>query len=316
VLPSSLLGRPLSSLLSNGNANMSALNIEFDIPVATYAVPHSNALLRIWGLSLTDLGSANNLTADLDNPVNIEVSAGFSKGLPLANPQQQGLILRGAIYQAFGNWIGTEQTLDILFRPASGTPNDPINFSFQWPAGTPLKDAIQQVLGIAFPVQKIVVNISPSLVLGYTETGYYQSAQQFADYINTISKAIIGGTSYIGVHISTDGDTVQVWDGTVVPTASAAIQISPSDLVGQPTWIDPNIIMVKLQLRGDLAINDLIYLPPTLVTTTSGALIRFQDKTSFSGNFLITEMQHYGNFRQPDAMSWNTTIWASKSPNG
>jgi len=81
-------------------------------------------------------------------------------------------------------------------------------------------------------------------------------------------------------------------------------------MIGQPTWIDYNTIQVKLVMRGDLNVSDVITLPPSLATATQQSFLNFQDKSSFTGNFQINEVEHFGNFRQPDAASWNTTVTA------
>jgi hypothetical protein len=56
---------------------------------------------------------------------------------------------------------------------------------------------------------------------------------------------------------------------------------------------------------------DTIAIPPSLFTVTQQTSQRFQDRSSFSGNYLVQQVHHYGNFRQPDANSWNTTIQAT-----
>ena len=305
IIPASLGGNGITSIMPNGQTNPAALNIELDIPFVNFAAPDNNAWLRIWGIGLQQIGNAFDL-----NGMDITVSVGMSKGLPLANPAQQGLVLSGSILQAYGNWIGLDQTLDFNFAPKTGIPSDPLNFSFTWQAGTPLATAIAQTLSTALPGMKQDIQISPNLIISSTETGYYQSAQQFAAFINQRSKPIIGG-SYMGVQISTDGRTVTVWDGTAKADPKKVKAIAFQDMIGQPTWIGTNEITVKLVMRGDLNISDAINLPPSLATTTQQALLRFQDRTTFSGNFIITQIHHYGNFRQPDAASWNTTIYAT-----
>lgn len=298
----SLGGLQLTSLLTNGNPNPAALNIELDAVEYNYATPDQNSTwLRVWGLGLQDLASSFDL-----NGKNIKLSVGMSRGLPLANPAQQGLIINGQIFQAFGNWIGTEQTLDINIGPATGSPANPTNFTFYWKAGTPLSTALAQTLSTALPNFKQRIQISPNLVVGADETGYYQSLGQLAQWVNARTKPILGG-SYGGVQITSDGDTVNVWDSATKPS-NDPIAINPQDLLGQPTWFAPATISVKVVMRGDLNIGDLITLPQTLITTQGNAFSRFSDQSTFNGTFQILQMHHYGNFRQPDAMSWNTTL--------
>ena len=155
MLPSSLGGLAITSLLPNGQVNPAALNVEFDVPVTNYTpgAQNKDALFRVWGLGLKDLTSAFNLAPSLDpskSGVNVKFFAGMSKGLPLANPQQQGLIFSGSILQAWGNWIGTDQTLDFRFAPlgvfGGAVISGSDSFPFVWMAGTQLKDAIAETL--------------------------------------------------------------------------------------------------------------------------------------------------------------------------
>lgn len=322
VLPSSLGGLPLSSLLPNGNFNPAALNIEFDIPVANAGIPVSNAYMRIWGLSIKDITQALSLTPASLPGVNIKMLAGMSKGLPLAKPGQQGTILVGSIFQAWGNWVGTEQTLDLTFNAVLGTSTVPKNLQFIWQQGTSLQAAIQNTLQTAFPGKMVTFGISSNLVLPNTETGTYQSANEFATYLNGISKMIMNGSgqsavpNYQGIMITPNGNGFTVSDCTQT-TNSTVKAIAFEDMVGQPTWAGPNEISIKVVLRGDLDLFNVISLPPSLATQTQQSLLRFnQDQSAFTGNFIITQMQHYGNFRQPDAASWNTTIRAISQPKG
>lgn len=308
VVPSSLGGGKITSLLPTGGTNPAALNIEFDIPFLNFANANNDSRLRIWGLGLKDIGAALDL-----NGMNIIISAGMALGLPLANPRQQGILLKGAIYQAFGNWVGTDMTLDMNFVSSTGTSGAPLNFPFTWKAGTTLATAIGQTLAIAMPDFKQRIEIDPNLIIAYDETGYYQSAKQFNDYLSARSKAIIGG-NYRGVTITTDGTTVRVFDGTQ-PQQGSVREIAFVDLIGQPTWIAPAEISVKMVLRGDLALGDTIKLPRGPQITLPQPGVTFQDRSSFTGNFSIIQIQHWGNFRQPDAAAWNTTIQATPVAN-
>lgn len=307
VLPSSLGGMSITSLLPSGKFNPSALNIEFDISTLNASDPDNNSWIRIWGLGLKDTSAALDL-----NGANIEISIGMSSGLPLANPKQQGLVAKGSIYQAFGNWIGTDQTIDLNIISGT-TVRDRSNFPFTWKAGTQLSTAIGQTLGIALPSLKQNISISKNLVVGNDENGVYRDIQQFAAFINNRSKAIVGGT-YPGVTISTDGVTVTAFDGTTAPPASKTKKIDFQDMIGQPTWIQPQTISVVFVARGDLSVGDTISLPQSQQTLTIAAQTRFQDKSSFTGNFLVTNVHHYGNFRQASASAWNTTIQAVQVP--
>lgn len=318
VLPSSLGGLPITSLLPNGNFNPAALNIDFELPVGNATVPGQNARLRIWGLSLADIQQATkalSVSPTNPTPTNITVRAGMSKGLPLAKPAQQGVIVSGSILQAWGNRTGTEQTLTLTFAPHAGSPRAPQNYQFAWPQGTPLPTAIQNTLQIVFPGKTIRMAISPNLVLPNTETGTYQSAYEFATYLYGISQKIANGSGtaavpYLGLHIAFNGDVITVFDGTQ-PPSSPPKKIAFEDMIGQPVLngSSPNDVVVQFVLRGDLDIGDVITLPPSLATQTQQSNLQLGNANAITtGDFTIMNMIHYGNFRQPTSDAWNTTV--------
>lgn len=290
---------------ANNTAYPSAQNIEFDIPVSTEGLPLQGALVRIWGVSLAEIGQAQNL-----NGVNIAIYAGMQKGLPLANPSQYGLIAQGVVQQAFGNWVGTDQTLDMILQPPTGFNAAPANLVFNWKAGQQMSEAIRATLSTAFPKFTLNIAISQNLVQSRSEPGFYGKLSQFAQYVRERSAAIIGG-SYTGVDIAVSGTTINVFDNT---TAKAPKLINYQDMIGQPTWINATSVQVKLVLRSDLHIGDVIQFPQTVTTTTaqSNAALASNQKLTFQGQFQIggpdALIRHVGNFRQPDAASWNTTI--------
>ena len=117
----------------------------------------NNCWVRIWGIGLQDISQAQYLP---NQP--FSMMGGMSTGLPLANPGEAGPLGGGTIYQAFGNWIGTEQTLDIISvasssspAPAqgSGGPNPvPVtsNLVMNWPKGQDITGPLQQALQQAY----------------------------------------------------------------------------------------------------------------------------------------------------------------------
>lgn len=312
----SLQGYQLTSLLPTGLPNPAALNIVLDIPQYPHHSPAGNAFLQIWGLGLQDLGAAQNL-----NGKYIEIRAGMSRGLPLANPAQQGPLIAGKIWQAYGNWEGTKQTIDMQIIPDTGTPTDPKNFSFLWKSGTQLADALSNVFSTVYPNVPQNINISPNLVLNHDEAGVYGTLAQFSQMVNRLSKSIDTDPKYQGVQIAFVGQDIKATDGTVTPPAK---YIAVQDLIGQPTWFQPNQITLKTVLRGDLDINDIIAIPPTIFGVQQAAqsqatITRQQDQLTFSGNFQVQYLHHHSDFRQNDAASWNTTIqafMANSTPSG
>ena len=297
----------------NGINDPGALNVEMDIPVTAFDTPIGAAYVRVWGISLRDIGQASNLNNNL-----ISVFGGMAKGLPLANPKQFGLLTKGYIQQAFGNWIGVDMTLDLIIAAGTG-PNGlgqnaaPKNITMNWQAGTPLSGAIGNALSTAFPGIKQNINISPNLILPNHEPGPYPTIEEFSKYVRGISKSINKDPNYTGVSITMANNELQVSDATIegaLPSGTSPKMIAFTDLVGQPTWIENRLIQITCVMRADLKIMDVIKLPPTLATTTAASLSQYRDSSIFQGNFQIQTLRHVGNLRQPDARAWATTIEA------
>lgn len=300
-------GGPTWTSMLAGRADPAALNVEFDIPVAPDATPMGGAFVRIWGVPVSQIGSQS----DLINK-NIKVYGGMSAGLPLANPAQQGLLVQGFIFQAFANWVGTDQTLDLVVlagqAPSEGqSASSPKNIVLNWRKGDKLGDAIKTALSTAFPGYTVNVNVSDKLVFSEDQQGYYLNRTEFATFIKQLSRAIVGG-DYAGVEIALREKTFTVFDGNVQQN-SGVKQLGFADIIGQPTWIDAPFIQLKCVMRGDLAVGGQIVLPPTLVVTTARSMSSLlNQRLTFGGTFQIGPMRHIGNFRQADASSWVTVI--------
>jgi hypothetical protein len=299
----------------NGKTDMGALNVEFDFPIYAWHQSQGKQWIRIWGVGLSMIGQAANL-----NGANFSLSAGMKPGLPLATAaaNQAGLILQGVVFQAFGNWEGVNQTLELVVNPGAG---DVANIYWNWPKNTPLSAAIATTLAQAFPqYPNPTINIGSNLLLPYTETGHYPDLPSFADYLNRIS--IKAGTAaygkdYAGVQVVVLGNSIQVTDDKGVQPAKV-IALAFQDLIGQPTWIAPNQVSFKTVLRADIGISMQVKFPlgigsPYALTSagaaTPGAPV--SSKTAFQGSFVINDVHHFAAFRQADAESWNTTYTAS-----
>jgi hypothetical protein len=278
-----------------------ALQVELDIPVAAQHSPASSgASVKIWGIPLSMISQAKNL-----NNKSIKVYGGFQKGLPLANPKQAGLLVQGYIFQAYGNWQGTDMSLDLIIvpgsPPAAGTVNMPKNLSLDWKKGQPLDGAIKSALSAAYPGFTVNVNLNGNLVAPEDSPGIYQGAKALADYVFGASKAIINKPGYQGAQINFDGNTINVYDQ---PNTTAK-QIAFNDLIGQPTWIEAPSIAFKCAMRADIALNDTVTMPKTLITNSQQAQSSLINQAAAQqGTFVISSIHHFGNFRQHDAYSW------------
>lgn len=292
---------------SNGQNDPGALNVELDIITSPFHVPVGGSFVRVWGIPLQQISQASQLNRKL-----IDVYGGMSAGLPLANPSQQGLLAHGSIFPAFGNWVETDMTLDmVLTAPFTGdgvpdTPNQPAPIVHNWQQGQPLSNAIQTALATAFPGFTLDINISSSLVLPIPDIGFYRTIEAYAGYVNSISKTVMNSKTYPGVSIAMNGKKISVYDGTA--SSGEDKQILFQDLIGQPTWLGLNTVQVKTAMRGDIAMGTKVMLPQTQATVAAVSQSQFRQNSSFQGKFLIQQVRHIGNLRQPDSASWVTTF--------
>ena len=83
---------------TNGKDNYSALQLDLDIYQESYSQYSANGFIKINGIDLKGLGEIGNYNPKLvrGKPIEmckIKIEVGMSKGLPYANPSQQGIIV-------------------------------------------------------------------------------------------------------------------------------------------------------------------------------------------------------------------------------
>ena len=314
-----LLGGATYTSFVNGQTLPGAWNVELDIPVIGQATPQGQAWARVWGISRQEISQAANL-----NGKNISIFGGMQKGLPLANPAQSGLLVQGFIFQAFGNWIGVDQTLEFVIIAGAapsggngtggfGTLAKPKNLTLNWKKNTPLGDALTNTLQTAFPGYTVTVNINSGIVRPNDEVGFFPTLEQLAQYARQTSKDVIKTAGYAGVSIVPGQNAISVFDGSQGSSGgtsgSSGTQIAFQDMIGQPTWIEAPNISVKTVMRADISVGDQITLPQAVITNTQAALSSLVNQSlSFEGGFTVVSERHVGNYRQASADSWVTVF--------
>ncbi|MCP3444588.1 hypothetical protein [Bradyrhizobium sp. CCGUVB14] len=299
-------GKTVFTSYLNGQNIRGALQVELDIPIAAFHSPgNAGAFVKVWGIPLSMISQAKDL-----NFKTIKVYGGFKPGLPLASlaAKQAGLLVQGYISQSFGNWQGTDMSLDLIISPgvppAEGGPAiQPKNISLNWKKGQNASDAIKAALTTGYPGMTVKVNLNGNLVAPEDSPGIYGGVKAFAEYLFGASKSIINRPDYQGVQISMDGNTINVTDQPNTKVKDIAFV----DLIGQPTWIEPFTIAFKCAMRADITLSDPVRMPKTLIKNTAQAQSSLINQSAAQqGTFLITSVHHYGNFRQHDAYSWVT----------
>lgn len=288
----------------NGNYDPGALNVDFDMPVLPYGVPSGGQTITLEGVSLEAIGQAQKFAG-----ANLVMRGGMQSGLPLANPTQAGVLVAGQIFQSFGNWEGTEMTLDFVILPSVYTMQNPGNITLNWTAGQSLAAALQACLSVAYPNMPISINIGSNLVLDRDVHAFFSTLDGLAQKVAELTNAYFGGQI---VTITIQAGKIVVYDRTYQP---APIQINFTDLIGQPTWIEPNVMQMKTVMRADLQVGAMISMPkgyqnvPGFVSTSAYSLpssLKYQ--SSFQNNFQIIQLRHIGNFRSSDASNWATVF--------
>jgi hypothetical protein len=305
--------------------NPASLNIELDMPQyqAHLAGGSTSHYIRIWGVGIDDLTSAFDF-----NGHHLELEVGMSEGYPFATPSQRGLVVKGTILQAFGNWLGTDMTLDFYLRAeGSGSDEKPVNYTLIGRKGDKLADVLRLAITKANPNTKPPeMNVRPDRVLKADEASVHLSLTEFAIKVKELTEVrdATGKVTDEGVVITAPfNGTIRIYeaDGSQLPSRPAPKKIQFWDLLGQVTWAEPGMLTAKLVMRGDLNVGDWVIFPDGLSTVAApafsnipGTTGRLPGKLTFSGTFIINQIHHWGNFRQPDAMSWNTTVWARPAP--
>lgn len=286
-----------TSFNTDGSTNGAALRVELDVPIYTYGEPAGQAHIKISGVDYGDIQSSSDL-----NDADITVYGGMAAGLPLANPQQAGILVKGSVWQAYGNWLGHDVSLELFI--VARKPDS--NLSFTWSQGTSLESAVRQVLKIAYPSATVTGGYDASLVYTEDQPFAYSNLQQFARFVLDTSKTIITSADYRGAQIVQTATGFALFDGTSQPKAKP---ISYLDLVGNATWLEPGLMQFMCPMRADLIPGDVVTMPvgSNQVQTASG-LARARQQTAFQGDFQISRIRHLGDSRQLSAESWVTVV--------
>jgi hypothetical protein len=321
------------SSLRNGVFNPGNLMIEFDIQRFGESTPAGESCITIWGISPQDMQQARQ---DMFG-MTIEMEVGMSKGLPLAtrlaNPGQNGLVLKGVIWQVIGNWQGTELRLDLIIRsgPVSSTdpmPLSPINVTLPWDKGMKLSVALAQCFQTLGGGYRFTINVSDRLINNCDSPMFCGSLGELAKTLNALSKSIIRESNYNGVEITiVNGNEIRVFDNDLAYHADKdskdsannlrrnPTQLEFADLIGQPTWVQFNTICIPCVMRSDIQVGAYIRMPEKLrPIVQASSYSQFRNDAAFTGDFQVKTVRLLGNSRQPDANAWVTVIEAYPAP--
>lgn len=292
----------------NGKYDPTALNVIFDIPVGVADLPLHQPAIIIEGVSLEDLTNAQQYAAGVkagqrEGGANLTLKGGMGAGLPLNNPAQIGRLTDGAVFLSWGNWISTDMALSFVVIPTIYHHAAPGNFVFNWQKGQDLSDALQQTLSTIFPNVAIKFQLGETYVAPRTDIHFCASFAQLSTHIYQLTGA---------VRMRYQAGEILIFDGGA---ASETVHLAFADFVGQPTWIDRNVVQAKLVMRGDITVGRKIKFPaqyeglPGFEQIQQAAYPNFYKyKSAIQGEFFVSQMRHIGNFRDPDGDAWVTIV--------
>ncbi|EFE63995.1 hypothetical protein ACW6MR_004264 [Escherichia coli] len=290
------------------------LHVEFDFEVTGLDVVCSGTMLTIYGLPIDMLKQSVSLQGGL-----VRMKAGFVQGLPLANKDQQGEVIYGEIYLAYANWIGTNQTLNLVINPSIRKTDDgkPFSIEGQGEAGERVGDVLVRALQKAYPNKLIDCTVSDNLVLPEPWTGKYTEIGSLAMVVKNASIAMMRNERYSGIAISILSDRIRIYDNASAKWGEPKT-IHAHELVGQPTWIAPFTVSFKCPMRGDIRCGDVVNLPEGLysgaasivMANTMAPGVISKNSTTFTGKFLVKSVRHIGSYLTADGDAWVTVFEA------
>lgn len=305
---------------TNAAPDMGALHVVWDIPVSSFDAPSGAAYVEIRGVDIYTISQASNLQG-----AKVTIYGGMGSGYPLAQDGKPGLLIEGSVFQAFGNWLNTDMSLNLLIQPF-GVPIDDTNYPklvWHWPKGGKISTAIQSMIAAAMPSYKCSFNLINDLVSGSDDLGYYPDFGSLAQVILEVSQHANKTVGYQGIKFYLSGRTFYFYDQG---SKSSPIEIKFQDMIGQPTWLRPDAIMLQTVMRSDISINDIIKLPDFNQTGSNQVLTGYgsitptkqniqvpKDRSLFNGSFQVTSVRHIGDSRNPDGGSWVTVYEAVRA---
>lgn len=344
------LAPKLWSSFPNGIYDPGALNVQFDLYVTVGSKPVGNSQLSIEGVALSELINAPNYglapASQGGAPTySIVILGGFKSPpgntLPGWPQPPSGTLAIGAIGQCYGNWVGTQISLDFTLFGGQGAPAaattlaNPINLVFNWQPTLTLQVALQNALSTAYPGTPINGLDTLSNYTPPNAAPQLHWAATFTDFCRKIkSMTMAQSPGKTGVDITMQGGAIYVTDYPVIGSTtgsvpnfpiigstigvSGPIQLNYTDFIGQPTWIDQNKITFTTVMRGDIKVNSAVLFPAALqnlpgftTQTAAAAPSNLRQVINWANQpFYIQAVRHVGNFRDTSPDAWVSVFQA------
>ncbi len=292
---------------SGADYDAGALNIYFDAFVVGIYPSAGASIVGIEGINLKYLEQPLQFQG-----FDLSLKAGMVGGLPISAAQPiPGTILKGLVYGSYGNWIAERLAIEFVVTATNFEPDNPGNFTFVWPKGTQLSDALQQTLQTAFPGAPIKMNIG-NYVWPHTEVAKWGTTFGLGRFIYQLTSAINKGGYAVRIYLR--NGTIFVTDFSNAKNQNA-IQLQYYDLIGQPTWIEAGVLSVPVVLRADIQVGDIVSMPAqdtgqpgfaSVLASVDNALYNLP--LTFKGKFIVRAVRQIGQFRGQSGEDWMSVL--------
>lgn len=284
--------------------NYSCLQVDLDIYQAPNHTPAPLGSITIYGVNFDNISQSNYLPGAY-----IQIFVGMTPGLPFANPNQLGLIVKGTILQAFGNWQGNNVALSLILTSGEIDPSESINLRLTWKKGTTLTSAVTEALQTGYIGTQVTGSFSTNLVAVETQDALFPTLKNLSQWVNKESKTINPSPNYGGACILPVPSGFRLYDNLELLTENTLINYV--DLIGNITWLNVATISVKVVMRADLEVGNYISFPALAPVLNTATFAQYRNRLAFNGVFQIIQLRHQGSSRQASADSWVTVIEAT-----
>lgn len=322
-----------TSLFGFGSPNLpGALEIDFDIEIATFDQMQPNSVLKIYN---PPQDVVNN--AQMYQGMQIKIYAGFANsnqaGFPLANPTFSGLLAEGLVLLSYANWVGGDMCLQLVFGSAlsggaavqevvPGAKSAPKPIIFKWNKTIKFQDAIEKALKPVGITDFVYSNIPDFDLQNQVYQSVHYDILSFSTKIREITAEIQNKPYTSGIWILQKTPTqVQIVGGAGSP--DSPLYIYADQIVGQPTVSyaggnsdQTGTIQVQSvhPMRADVKPGDWIQLMVGSSLFQPGAGFQLPSgKTLFAGGkqIYVTKIRHTGKFRDASHQGWVTVLTSS-----
>lgn len=284
--------------------NTAALDIAFDISVGPLALAYVGSYVEVFGVSIQDVANIHKWQGGT-----LSLYGGFSAGFPLANPAQYGLLAKGYVLQAFGNWTGTHQSIIFILAPTA-SDNQVV---FHWAVGQKLSQAVTSAIKSSYPGITVVSNLTNDPVATTEDAHLCSSMYGLFSYIKSITYKLGLAKSIGGIQAKVSGVQVILYDS---PMKSTVTTFDFDDFQGQPVnfgYGSSSTVQATLNLRADLSIAANFKFPSQVaagysITQPASPSPLAKNSSVMKGQFMINFLRHVGRFRDPQGLSWVTVV--------